>query len=155
MEKAHHRLKRGTRRGSRLVARLYLSIYMFAHHAHHERARGTVYTRTCPRLPRPPSPSPLRRATIAAISAPSTFPTDSTNDPSSSPKRYAFPVHYGFIRIASSTTPRKHEQEQSFLAFFSLLWIRIYYTSSFLDPDETKFHCDFYPRDLEGFPFVE
>lgn len=44
---------------------------MFAHHAHHEGAQGTVYTRTCPRLP----PHPGRD--IAAISATSTFPTDS------------------------------------------------------------------------------
>lgn len=113
MEKAHHRLKRGTRRGSRLVARLYLSIYMFAHHAHHERTRGTVYTRTCPRLPRPPSPSPLRRATIAAISAPSTFPTDSTNDPSSSPKRYAFPVPRSSTTDLSVSPPRRHRENTS------------------------------------------
>lgn len=98
---------------------------MFAHHAHHERARGTVYTRTCPRHHR------------CTISAASTFPTDSKR-PSppllpprpSPPKGYAFPVPRSCNSPFHSIYPYRlddTEQEESFLAFFSLLRIRIYY----------------------------
>lgn len=97
---------------------------MFAHHAHHERARGTVYTRTCPRHHR------------CTISAASTFPTDSKRPspllppPPSPPKGYAFPVPRSCNSPFHSIYPYRlddTEQEESFLAFFSLLRIRIHY----------------------------
>lgn len=87
---------------------------MFAHHAHHEGAQGTVYTRTCPRLP--PHPRPRHRCHFCNLHFSNRFKTISpTNRPR---KGYAFPVPRNlpaFLRSIRfhvyrciSRKPRKH-----------------------------------------------